>query len=180
MSPSPVLSQCATSDFHIFLEPNPPPCVLVGMKARRLRHRPLRRIRPFDTMSRRKGLHIWKGDMSVFLDRIETRLKKAVSHYWTTRRQQGVGRKAKDTGARSMVTGGKQMNGFATLVADVLCENGMCKTDIHLDSKLQLPGFFRPTKKWDLVVVHRGHLNQGGIHAVQPAGWAARRPLRTG
>ena len=37
--------------------------------------------------------------------------------------------------------------------------NGLGHADIHLTRALvTLPGYFRPTKLWDLVVIHQGHL----------------------
>jgi hypothetical protein len=51
------------------------------------------------------------------------------------------------------VTGGKQMDGFVELARDVLVEGGIPETDIFYNSGLELPGYYRPTKKWDIVVV---------------------------
>lgn len=94
--------------------------------------------------------------MPPVLKNIDERVKRSVAHYWNTLGRQGKKQKGSDTGTRSKVTGGKQMDGFADLVAAILAENGMPKADVYLDKKLELPGFFRPTKKWDLVVVHKG------------------------
>lgn len=91
--------------------------------------------------------------MPPVLKNIEHRVKEAVAHYWTTLGSQGNKKKGLDTGTRSRVTGGKQMDGFASLVADIIAENGLPRTHIHVDKTLELPGFFRATKKWDLVVV---------------------------
>lgn len=96
--------------------------------------------------------------MPPVLKDIDARVQHAVAHYWKTLLRQGKKQKGGDTGARSNVTGGKQLDGFAELVAAILVENGMPKASVHLDKKLELPGFFRPTKKWDLVVVHDGQL----------------------
>jgi hypothetical protein len=40
----------------------------------------------------------------------------------------------------------------------VLLINGLRDSDVFADSRLELPGYFRPTKKWDLLVVHNGVL----------------------
>ena len=52
------------------------------------------------------------------------------------------------------------MDGFIALVADLLIENGVAPTCVFRTAKrdLALPGFFRPTKDWDLVIVHRERL----------------------
>lgn len=88
--------------------------------------------------------------------RIATGLKSAVSHFWTTRqgqaqKQQDAGRA--DPGARSAVTGGKQMDGFVTLVREMICAAGLSEDCIHTSTSLELPGYFRPEKKWDLLVI---------------------------
>ena len=90
----------------------------------------------------------------------ENRVKRAVAHYWTTlgaqARKQGVG--GSDRGNRRAVTGGKQMDGFCQLVRWVVAENGMPDASIFVRRGLEIPGFFRPTKKWDLLVVHQSQL----------------------
>jgi len=87
----------------------------------------------------------------------------AVYHFWETRtgqaRQQAT-RGVADQGARSAVTGGKQMDGFAERIDQRLKLYGVPGNDIYRTKKRQrlLPGFFRPTKEWDLLVMARGQL----------------------
>ena len=50
------------------------------------------------------------------------------------------------------------MNGFIKLFTDLIIEAGMEEKYIFYKRHLQLPGFFRPTKEWDLLVVKDGHL----------------------
>lgn len=64
----------------------------------------------------------------------------------------------KDQGARAAVTGGKQMSGFESLLSSLLAANGIPTDAINLGAKLELPGYFRATKQWDLVIVHRKRL----------------------
>jgi hypothetical protein len=45
------------------------------------------------------------------------------------------------------------MDGFIALVHDLLVEAGMPQEAIFRNRRVELPGFYRPTKKWDLVVV---------------------------
>jgi hypothetical protein len=89
--------------------------------------------------------------MSVLPPNYEVHVRKAVAHYWETR---GSQKKGDDDGTR----GGKHLDGFCELVRWLVTENGMPDASIHTSTKLELPGFFRPTKKWDLVVVHRRQL----------------------
>ena len=44
------------------------------------------------------------------------------------------------------------MDGFIEIFADIFFRNGIPRESIHL-KKTVLPGFFRPTKEWDLLVV---------------------------
>lgn len=51
------------------------------------------------------------------------------------------------------------MDGFVALMVDVIIGNGLSRSDIHLGkSVLTLPGFFRPTKIWDILVVRQSRL----------------------
>ncbi len=87
----------------------------------------------------------------------EDRLRKAVAHYWRTlAAQSGKQKVGTDHGRRSAVTGGKQMDGFCELVDWVLRENGLDEATIYVRSDREIPGFFRPTKEWDMLVVHQG------------------------
>jgi len=92
---------------------------------------------------------------------IEERIRQAVSHYWATRtaqqhRQQKSGRV--DQGLRSAVTGGAQMDGFIQLFTEIITGAGLQSEHIYRKQSLELPGFFRPTKEWDLLVVKEGTL----------------------
>ncbi|MCP5002625.1 MAG: restriction endonuclease [Planctomycetes bacterium] len=85
----------------------------------------------------------------------------AVAHYWETRlsqleRQQQSGRV--DAGLRSAVTGGAQMDGFVELFTRLVVSTGLDINLVHRKRALELPGFFRPTKEWDLLVVKDGKL----------------------
>jgi hypothetical protein len=54
---------------------------------------------------------------------------------------------------------GRDANGrLEVLVADILCDAGLKKLDIRTRTALELPGYFRATKKWDLIVVSEGQL----------------------
>ncbi|HSW01839.1 MAG TPA: PaeR7I family type II restriction endonuclease [Sedimentisphaerales bacterium] len=95
------------------------------------------------------------------LENLETHTREAVAHYWRTRsaqrtRQQQSGKQ--DQGFRGAVTGGAQMDGFIRLLTGLICDSGMDRDCLFCDRSLELPGFFRPTKKWDLVLVKDGIL----------------------
>lgn len=95
---------------------------------------------------------------------VDKRVAKAIKHFWKTRtsqgRKQGTRRGRKDYGNRTVTTGGKQLDGFVDLFEQLLEEAGVPSETIFRDglADLTLPGFFRPTKRWDLLVVARGQL----------------------
>lgn len=93
---------------------------------------------------------------------LDPKLKEAVSRFWSSRETQAQkqGEKAgiRDAGARAAVTGGSQMDGFVELVRDLLEESGVDKPLIYCERHVELPGWFRPEKKWDLLVVVDGCL----------------------
>lgn len=92
---------------------------------------------------------------------IDKRLQEAVQSYWDARSQnkakQVEGGKI-DAGTRGEVTGGTQMGAMEVLVADILCDAGLKKLDIKTRTSLELPGYYRSEKKWDLIVVSEGQL----------------------
>jgi hypothetical protein len=53
------------------------------------------------------------------------------------------------------------MNSFVNLVRDLLCESGLDKAQVHCEKLAELPGWYRPEKKWDLLVVADGQLLAG-------------------
>lgn len=101
--------------------------------------------------------------MTISDDVLAARLAKAVRHYWTTRakqaQRQGSVSGRRDAGLRSAVTGGAQLDGFLGLVRDLLVESGLRRPEVFLGRGATiLPGFYRPTKAWDLVAVADGKL----------------------
>jgi hypothetical protein len=96
---------------------------------------------------------------------LEQDLQAAIRLFWSTRQtqaqKQGTATGAKDAGARSAVTGGAQMNGFTNLVRDLLCKSGLPLAQVYCDNYVEIPGWYRPEKKWDLLIVADGKLLAG-------------------
>lgn len=88
---------------------------------------------------------------------LDDRLREAVKHFWKTRElqagKQGARTGTRDAGARTAVTGGAQMNGFVSLVQSLLVETGVRESEIYCNRGVELPGWYRPEKKWDVLVV---------------------------
>jgi hypothetical protein len=91
----------------------------------------------------------------------QERFEQAVREYWKVRarqqrRQKRSGRT--DAGLRGAVTGGAQMDALAKLVEDTFVDAGFPPDAIHRATNVELPGYYRAEKKWDLVVVHENQL----------------------
>jgi hypothetical protein len=100
--------------------------------------------------------------MPLDLADYEPKAREAVKAFWGNRaaavqRQRELGRE--DQGERAGVTAGKNMDGFIVLLLDVIRANGLTDAHMMLSRRvLCLPGFFRPTKLWDLLVINHGRL----------------------
>jgi hypothetical protein len=95
------------------------------------------------------------------IDNLTKYVSQAIAYYWRTRhtqsqKQANAGRA--DQGARSAVTGGAQMDGFIKLISDLVIEAGAHESDLFRRKHIELPGFFRPTKEWDLLMVKNDQL----------------------
>jgi hypothetical protein len=91
-------------------------------------------------------------------------LEKAIAQYWSRRGSQqelqGGETGNKDAGLRGEVTGGMHLNGFCELIADVIKASGLQDSEVFLGRGCAtLPGYYRPTKDWDIVAVARNRTN---------------------
>ncbi len=108
---------------------------------------------------------------AAFIKTLDERLHRAVQLYWdvldqqaTKQRKQNEG--AIDTGARSRVTGGNQLVGLENLLVEAVRSTGLMDVEARIGrsgssastGRLELPGYYRPEKKWDLLVLSKGHL----------------------
>ncbi len=75
---------------------------------------------------------------------------EAVREFWHTRQGQDERQRLRggsDQGARSAVTGGKQMDGFLRVITAQLHGAGVEPDEIFTQTKLELPGFYQ-TPNW--------------------------------
>jgi hypothetical protein len=92
---------------------------------------------------------------------LQARVQDAVRQFWRTRLRQKKNQETsgrRDQGSRGAVTGGGQLDGFIGLVSTLLMEHGVPEGSIFRKRRVELPGFFRPTKEWDLLVMVNGNL----------------------
>ncbi len=100
--------------------------------------------------------------MSLELANYEAQAREAVKLFWGNReaalaRQIESGNQ--DAGSRGAVTAGKNMDGFLAIVQTLVEANGLPLAQICVQKRvLTLPGFFRPTKLWDMLIMNRGEL----------------------
>lgn len=100
--------------------------------------------------------------MALDLVDYDSKAQEAIKAFWGDRepvkKTQGQAGQI-DQGERSAVTSGKNLDGFIALIRDVVEANGLPHADIQQSKALlTLPGYFRSTKRWDLVVIHEGRL----------------------
>lgn len=100
--------------------------------------------------------------MALDLAEYEKKTTNAVAAFWASRelaREKQLAAGKNDQGERAGVTSGKNMDGFLGLLIDIVKANGLAHAEIHQQrAVVTLPGYFRPTKLWDLLVIHKGQL----------------------
>ncbi len=98
--------------------------------------------------------------MKIDTTKYKPLIKSAIKLFWDTRNEQTVlqsVKNIKDTGNRSAVTGGKQLDGFLELLSVVAKDIGIPKESIYTKGN-HIPGYFRPTKDWDLLIIEQRSL----------------------
>lgn len=101
--------------------------------------------------------------MALNLQDYEKKAAKAVKAFWTNRNASHEKQLASgkvDAGTRGAVTSGKNMDGFVSLLIDLIKANGLKDANVIRDGRLPLtlPGYFRPTKMWDMLVIREDRL----------------------
>lgn len=100
--------------------------------------------------------------MALDLVNWQERSNEAVQTFWRTRtaaQQQQLLAGRSDQGERGAVTAGRNLDGFIDLLAALVRANGLPDAQICRERALvTLPGYFRPTKLWDLLVLHEHRL----------------------
>ncbi len=96
---------------------------------------------------------------------LQKRLRQAIKHFWATRETQAQKQGSKTGLARCWSKNrrnGRTPDGWFRLAgADYLCENGLPKTQVYCEKRIELPGWYRPEKKWDLLIVENGQFLAG-------------------
>src|SRR6056297_1153479 len=97
-------------------------------------------------------------NMAIDLSAFAKGFSNAIEQFWKTRDYSKEAQKKRgkiDKGNRSSVTSGKNMDGFINLIKQTIVDNGLPSANIFINGRIELtlPGYYRPTKNWDLLVV---------------------------
>lgn len=76
--------------------------------------------------------------------------QKAIIAFWNTKKRQLA--KSIDSSNRGAVVGGKQLDGFLSLIKDACIAVGIPESCIY-DKNNYIPGFYRSSKDWDLIII---------------------------
>jgi type II restriction enzyme len=101
--------------------------------------------------------------MGLNLANYEKKAAESVKAFWGNRaaaRKKQMEAGKSDAGSRGSVTGGKNMDGFVALMIDLIEANGLKDATVIREGRipLTLPGYFRPTKMWDMLVIRENRL----------------------
>ena len=83
------------------------------------------------------------------MDNYQKNIEKAVKSFWKTKQQL---RKSDDKSNRGAVVAGHQMDGFVDLLKTVAVDAGVKESCIFTKNNY-LPGYFRSSKDWDMVII---------------------------
>jgi type II restriction enzyme len=97
--------------------------------------------------------------MGLDLSNYEQLTSQAVAQFWRSRTQAASNqamRGRKDQGNRASATAGANMDGFVKLIRHIVVANGLSPEDVFIErgAPVTIPGYYRATKMWDLLVVH--------------------------
>ena len=100
--------------------------------------------------------------MPLDLANFDEKARDATMAFWGNRekaRAKQIESGKADQGERAGVTAGKNMDGFLALIIDIVKANGLEHAKVYQKrAVVTLPGYFRPTKLWDALVINEGQL----------------------
>jgi len=101
--------------------------------------------------------------MALKLVHYRSKAADSIKAFWGNReaaRQKQIEAGKVDAGNRGAVTAGKNMDGFVALLIDLVEANGLKGATVIREGRipLTLPGYFRPTKMWDMLVLRGSRL----------------------
>jgi Restriction endonuclease XhoI len=106
------------------------------------------------------------------LSNYEALTREAVAYFWQSGERAAANqtmRGKKDQGNRARATAGTNMDGFVKLIESIVIANGLSRQSVFIErgAPVTLPGFYRATKMWDVVVVHHAGKNTRLVAALE-------------
>lgn len=98
--------------------------------------------------------------MPVLADQ-DKKIRNAIKAFWGVKDEAvnaQIARGIEDLGARRSITSGKHLDAFVPIFADIASAHKIKDLKFFAGRVSTLPGFFRPTKEWDLIITQRGVL----------------------
>lgn len=96
-----------------------------------------------------------------YVSTVEAAFEAAVKAFWTGRdlqAQKQIDSGKIDAGLRGAVTGGQHLSPLQEAVAQLFTQSKLSGIEIRHQGKITLPGYYRRSKDWDLVVTYKGVL----------------------
>ena len=87
---------------------------------------------------------------------IDKKFREALIEFWTLRA--AAKEKGKDKTGRGEAVSGQHLDPLIHLLEEVIRDSGLQDAHFYTNRRAGLPGFYRPSKQWDLVVVYKGKL----------------------
>jgi len=87
---------------------------------------------------------------------VARKLRRALAEFWKLRANARA--RGSDKTGRGEAASGQHLNPLIELLADVIRNAGLRKAKFYTNRHATLPGYFRPSKQWDLVVTYKGKL----------------------
>lgn len=87
----------------------------------------------------------------------EEDLNKSIKIFWESRTTNNT---SSQEGKRGAVISGKNLDGFAKIIERIAVYCGLSESSVVVSGRnsMTVPGYFRPTKMWDAIIFHKGHL----------------------
>jgi hypothetical protein len=87
----------------------------------------------------------------------EEDLVKSIKVFWESR---STNSSSSQKGGRGAVISGKNLDGFSQIIRNIAVHCGLPASAVEIFGRkaMTVPGYFRPTKMWDAIVFHKGHL----------------------
>ena len=87
----------------------------------------------------------------------EEDIRKSIKLFWESR---STKTSSSQEGSRGAVISGKNLDGFAQIIENIAVFCGLPESSVIISGRktMTVPGYFRPTKMWDAIIFHKGHL----------------------